>query len=519
MVLTLHICMNILSRFFSKLWPKLSVSNTSAIAEYLGIQQSASGVRVTPEIALSNPAVAAAVRLIANQLGVLDLNCYSIGEYGSRDVAVNHFGHWLTAVEPSPYLTPFTWKSTIVFHALLWGRGCTWIRRDQFNKPMEFFILPPEETTLEIQSGVAPYWTTTIDAERYEIPYEDVIALKGFSKDGLTAFLPHVIFRNALSEGITYAKYSGAFFRNSARPSVVVETNVNNDAKKEAFSDKLRQWYSTVDDSFKPFFVTTGTKITPLTMDNEASKLLELREHGLVTIANLIGVPASFVGSGVNTSYKSLSQDSLNLLTYYLNPWLVQLEQLCNKHLLSENQKYRTTHYFQFDRSKLLEADQETTNKIWLDRLDRGLVSWEETRNKFNLPTRKVDDQEWRHLSNVTIEGEEPEPQPVAQAQPEQPQEEPQAEEPTEDQADEVDVRSLTRQTVERIFSRLAKSPKDLDFHSEILGEILAPYAKGEEWLANLYSEIREEYSQVLPEQRAEVIGRLDIDTWTERLL
>lgn len=504
-----------LSRLFNRTLPPVDITNTAAIGEYLNIRQSAAGVRVTPEVALGSPAIAAACRLICNHVASMDCNLYRIGEHESRELATDHWAYWLMAREPHPLYTPYQLKHTLQLHAILWGNAYALVTRDESARPTELLILDPDVTTLEYQQETGTYYyRTSVNGVQFSLPYSDVLHIQNMSGDGLLGYLTYAIMRDSIGEGLAISRYSQAYFKNNARPSVVVEVplEVKGEEKLQAFKASWQNWLGSPDHNHRPAFLPSGAKVQTLGGSSEANQMAQLKESDLVACANIIGVPPSKLGSNVNTSYGSLEQDNLSFLTDYLNPWLIQWEQAANKVLLTEAQKIRATYFFEFDRSRLLQADPEKAAAIDVLLLNNGIKSWEEVRHRNNLPTQKVDNQEWRIPSGVTIEGEEP-PQPqapaVAQVQAQEDTQEPQA------QGQEDQLRALTTATLGRLFERIKKSGKPLADHREVFFDSLGMFPNS----SKLYAQLSEELDAVLPEQRPAIIEQWNKEQLCDELL
>lgn len=322
-----------------------------------GATKSNSGVRVSAESALCYSAWWRGIWLVSNSVAKLPLYVY---KRSGEDKAVDdqHAAYRLLRHRSNDELVSAnTLKETIQSHAMSYGNGYAWIRRDGSARPLELIILNPFDVVPYRENGRLWYAIKVGMEWKRESP-ANVLHIKGLSPDGLVGYSVYVKARDSLGEGMAAQQYGSRFFRNSARPSVVIEvpTTMTEPAQREF----LRQWenmFGSVEQSHRTAILTSGAKVHPFSVNPEQSQLYELRKLNLVDIANFIGVPVHKIGGEGRTAYASLEQENQSYLDDCLDPWLVKWECECREKLLTEQEKERDTHFVEFLRQAMVRAD------------------------------------------------------------------------------------------------------------------------------------------------------------------
>lgn len=488
-----------------------------ALLEKLGIAgaESASGIRVTPEKALQNPAVYRGVSLISGAVAKVPLVLYRRGSNDSRDRATDHPAYRLLKLQPHELYHYYNFKSTIMLHALLWGNAYAYIERDANGDPQSLMILDPDQTTLNSDNGYFWYSTVMNDTD-WRLPIADVLHIKGLSPDGLLGWYTVQLLKHSIGLGLALQEYGARFFKNNARPSVVVILPPGK-GNKNHIKDFKEQWavvHQGLTQAHGIAAMANGTDVKTFGGSNEEGQWIESREFDLIAVANALNLNANKLGAAINSSYNSLEMDGLSYLGDTLDPWFAQWEAECDVKLLREREKDDDSHYFEFNRKALIQTDAKTEDDILTNKLNNGGISWEEYRRITNSPTYKDPNQEWRRPANI-VTNQDPQPQP--QEQPQQPQ--PEQQQPNEAQQK---LEAQTKKIVGKLFVRMAKAVEggktDLSQHRDIIIDHLSVWPQVEQWTDNLIMQLQGELDNVLPEQRQTVFDRADLTKLVEEL-
>lgn len=506
--------------------------------ELLAGVPSASGVHVCHQTALGNPAIWMGVCLVSNSVANLPLFVYTRGQNDSREKATKHPAYWLLNKEPSESFTPVGWKQTMIQHCLIHGNAYSAIMRNEFGNPQELIPLDPEVTYPIRENGRIFYITRLDNNQSLKIAFSDCLHFKGLAAGtGLVGWSLLDVMRDAIGHGIALQRYGSHFFKNGAKPGVIIELPPKygdlekSPDKLEAFRKMWGNVHEGLSNSHRPALVAQGTKITEIGGNNEQGQYLQSREHDLIMMADILCIPPHKVGAAISTSHNSLIEQNQAFLTDCLNYWLTMMEQECEKKLLTERQKLQDSHFIEFERKALMSVLVETNIDLIIAQYNNGLLSWKECRNLMNRSVDKPLEDGWRRPQNIAVEGEEPPAPPVA---PQPPQEGPQddqqpvdeAEDETDDQKPEVKARSvaqgLAKLTMDRLITRMIKAVEsgklDLTQHRSVFLESLEPFERATEFTDKLLCDLNAELEAVLPEQRKAVLDSIDTQKLVEEL-
>ena len=325
--------------------------------EAYGAVESASGQKISAESALKFAPWWRGINLISRDVAKLPLVVYKRAGQGKEKDSTHPAYRLLRYRANDELMSASTFKQTIQALAMSTGNGYAWIRRNQHAVPLELIIIDPCDVVPFRENGRLWYGIKIGESWRRTSP-ADVFHIKGLSRDGLVGYSVYRNARDSLGEGVSAQKYESRFFKNDARPSVVIE--VPGAMPEDAQREFIRQWENTfggLENSHRTAIVTHGGKVNPFSRSARDSQLLELRKFNLVDIANWCGVPVHKVGGEGRTAFASLEQENQAYLDESLDPWLVTWEDEAREKLLTEEEKNRDTHVIEFTRQALVRAD------------------------------------------------------------------------------------------------------------------------------------------------------------------
>ena len=125
-----------------------------------------SGVNVTPETALTAPAVFRCVSLISNTMSTVDLQLFEQTANGKMAITDHPVSH-LVSVAPNPEQTAPQFWSTMWAHHELRGNAYAEIVRDRGGAPLELRILMPNQMEVGRDKGEKFYKYTLANGASY----------------------------------------------------------------------------------------------------------------------------------------------------------------------------------------------------------------------------------------------------------------------------------------------------------------------------------------------------------------
>lgn len=400
--------------------PNVSLQDPSVWNEIFGGGTAVSGVTVNRETALTYAAVWRAVNLISDYVATLPLDVFERGEESPIKVK-QHPAFRLLSRRPNDSMTPSVLRQTMQSHVLLHGNAYAYIQRSPIGVPMELWPLSPESTTALRANGEL-WYLTTVNGQQRKIPRGDVLHIKGLSFDGLVGYSVLDRARESLGLGIGASRYAARFFGNNSEPRVIIELPPGQKMTEQAQKEFLRQWdamHQGLENAHRTAILTGGATVKGFSISAKDAQLLEMRQFEIREVANWFGLPPHKLGDTTRTAYASLEQENKAFLADCLNPWLIKWEEECFAKLLTVKEQEADSHYFEFNRDALEQADTKSQTEAMAVELNNGMLTLDEVRKIKNRPA--VPDglgAKYRMPVNIGILGETP-----PTNQPPQPQE------------------------------------------------------------------------------------------------
>lgn len=362
--------------------PSVSLTDIDAWEDLGWSTKSSSGVKVTAKRALGYAPVWRGINLLSNGVAKLPIDLF-LDQGETREKAKSHPAYKLLRRRPNSFITALTLKKTLTYHAVFYGNGYAAIIRDGRNIPLELAILDPSNTFPVIVDAEV-WYVTNIRGERRKIPAADVLHIKGLSHDGLIGYSVIEVMKDALGLGIASRDFAAKFFSQGANASgiLMIPGHLKPEAIRQAIKD-FEQIASGVKNSHKVGLLQDGVKWQPMSIDPQKSMLIDVQEHEVRTVANILGIPPHKLGDSTRTSYSSLEQENQSWLEESLDPWLCQWEDEANTKLLTEEEQEDL--FWEFNRAALLKTDLITRYRAYAVGRQWGWISANDVRHKENM--------------------------------------------------------------------------------------------------------------------------------------
>jgi len=315
---------------------------------------------------------------------------------------------------PNDYMTPYHLKQVLQGHAVQWGNGYGWITRDANANPTSIVPLRPDVTVLK-WVGNEIWCETEIRGGRTDIPYLDILHIRGATNDGLMGWLTASYGKETIKLGMNLKRFANKFFQNGARPSVLLEHPGHLD--EEAAIRLRASWqklYGGVNNAGATAVLEEGMKANFLTMSPEDSQALESLKWNVTDVARIFRIPPHKLGDLERATFSNVVEANRQFLDDCLDPWLTVWEEECGAKLFTEAQKQRDTHFFKFNTGKLLRMDLTARYESYEVGIRSGVISPNEARDYEDLNPYDGGDTYQQTLNNAPVGGtpEQTEPEP-----------------------------------------------------------------------------------------------------------
>ncbi|MCD8075154.1 MAG: phage portal protein [Lachnospiraceae bacterium] len=378
--------MGILSGLFRSRDKPSDSTAGSAWRFYFG--NSSSNKLVSERSAMQVAAVYACVRVLAEAVAQLPLHLYRYTGEGSKEKAADHPLYFLLHDEPNPEMSSFVFRETLMTHILLWGNAYAQIIRNGKGEVVALYPLMPNRMRVDRDEHGRLYYEYTLsddDAPQIKktiLKPSEVLHIPGLGYDGLVGYSPIAVAKNAVGLTIATEEYGAKFFANGATPGGILEypgTVKDPDKVREAWN----KGFGGSGNSNKVAVLEEGMKYTPISINPDEAQFLDTRKFQIDEIARIFRVPPHLIGDLEHSTFSNIEQQSLEFVTYSLQPWLVRWEQDIHRVLLNENE--RRDYFVKFNVDGLLRGDYQSRMNGYATARQNGWMSANDIRELENL--------------------------------------------------------------------------------------------------------------------------------------
>lgn len=323
----------------------LSEPSFDTLALFGASAMTAAGEQVGPESAMRVPAVAAAVRTIAETVASLPIHVFKRLPDGGRERDRDHPAHAVLE-QPAPWMDGYTFRLRIVMDAIKHGRGVAVVARGG-GKVQELHRIAPGMIRVDLDdvSGEPSYVLTPREGSERRYRWGDVVDIVPVPTDGAPVSLI-ALGREAIGFASILQKHGARLFANGAKPSALVGFKGKISAVE--IRNRTAVWNATHggDRSGGTAFLDHEPQYQQLTLSSVDAQFLELWRFAILEIARVFRLPPHMVGELDRATHANSEEMGLQFVSYTLRPWLKMLQDALTRVLLKEEE--RKTHFLEF---------------------------------------------------------------------------------------------------------------------------------------------------------------------------
>ena len=337
--------------------------------------------KLSPLQSMRLTAVNACVRVLAETAGSLPLPIYR--REGRSRIRVNEDPRdWLLNDQPNPEMYAMELHETILGSANLWGKGFTYIVRNNAGMPTELWPIRSDRTDrFRTDSGKIAYKTQIDSGEWVPIPGEDVYEVKAIF--GLS---PIRTAQPTISSAASAEDFGGHFWANSARPGGVIE--VDHRMEEDEYQEFKRRWNAGHQGLSRSQLVgiLTNASWKEVGVAPQLAQFVEQRMFSVREIARLFRVPPHMIADLDGTVTRaSIEQQAIEFVIYSLRPWLVRYEQAVKRGVFNLKADRKAGLYPEVLVDGLLRGDTAARNEAYSRGIQFGWLSRADVRELENL--------------------------------------------------------------------------------------------------------------------------------------
>jgi HK97 family phage portal protein len=379
---------NFLRRWFGRTEQRGFHPRDPALSAWFSGAEAASGMVVTPNTAMQATAVFACVQYLARSIAAMPLILYRRLPDGGKARDYEHPLGRLLHDQPNGWQTAFEFRAMLQAHLALRGNAYARIVASNGNPVAALVPLQPDRVRLlpeRIRGNLAyEYWPRS--GGRELLLQDEVLHLRGLSiaEDGVLGLSPLDCMREAVGLALAAEAYGARFYRNDARPGVVLKhpgrlTSETAARLKQAWNER----FEGVHNAHRTAVLEEGMQIETIGMTAEQAQFLETRKFQRNEIAAIFGVPPHKIGDLERATFSNIEHQAIEVVTDTIRPWAVAWEQALTRDLFTE--EMRRTHMVAFNLDGLLRGDIESRYRAYATGRQWGWLSANDVREREDM--------------------------------------------------------------------------------------------------------------------------------------
>lgn len=379
--------------------------------------RTASGMRVSPDKALTLPVVFSCIRVLAESFSVLPMRLYR-GQGANKKRVTQHWLYDLLCRRPNQFQTPYEWREMMQGHLAMRGNAFNQIIANRQGKITDLIPLHPDRVKIELLDSGGEFDYRYRYTDRFGkvtvFTRGELWHIRGLSGDGIIGLNPIEIAREAVGLGLAAQDYGARFFQNDAKPGggwIEFPGSFKDKSTRETFRESFQNAQTGLNRG-KMAVLEMGMKFHELGLTNKDSQFLEARQYQVSDIARMFRIPPHLVGDLSKATFANIEQQSLDFVIYTMTPWAERWESSIETNLLTEADADIEV---EFDFAGLLRGDQAARSLFYHNGILDGWMTRNEARVNENLEPLDGLDEPLRPLNMVEESDAEDELAPDAQ--------------------------------------------------------------------------------------------------------
>lgn len=332
------------------------------------------GVIVTEDTALTFSAVWACVSLISRTMASLPWGVHERTAHGRHQI--HGTVAWLLNNQPNPEMSAFSFRETLVSHALLWGNGYAEIVFDGAGRPAALWPLPPDRTTVQRNqaTGELEYKVSTDAGSTVVLPAWRVLHLHGLGFDGLVGYSVIRMAARSIGIGMAQDTFGQAFFQNGTVMGAILEVGAGMNAPQiKQMEDDINSRHRGPGSAFKVKVAPSGTKVHNPTMPMADAEFLSSRKYAATEIARWYGVPPHKIADLERSTNNNIEHQGIEFVQDVVVPWSLRLEQEANLKLFGQRAQGRV--YTKLSVNALMRGDSKSRAEYYKTMMQLGVYT------------------------------------------------------------------------------------------------------------------------------------------------
>lgn len=338
-------------------------------------KKSASGIKVTADLALKSSALFACVKVLSETMASLPFAMNRKLPLGGSVPAPEHPLDELIRYQPNTIQTAVEFWETVILHAALRGTGYAEIVPGPRGAVDQLISLHTDRVTPEwvkdgTRAGFLRFKVTNPHTNVTRILLqEEVLRIPGLSSDGMTGLRAVDIAGEAIGVGMAADQYAARVFSNNLNIGGFLSSQkkMSAEAQRRLIS-KLMEKFATPGNFHRPMILQDGIKFEAASMKASEAQLLEARKWQISEIARFFRIPLHMLGVDDQTNRSTVEEQSINFVKYTIRPWARRIEQAVRRDLIIATKNYEA----KFNLDALERGNLQARSEFWSKALGEG---------------------------------------------------------------------------------------------------------------------------------------------------
>lgn len=297
-----------------------------------GERSTLSGVTVGPKTALTLSAYYAALRNVSDDIAKLPLILYRQLARGKERVP-EHSVYRIIHDTPNGVVDSVVFWSTMIAHALGWGNGYAFIRRNNLGRAQSMELLTPDQVTPIFGKDRRLIYRIN-GAEIYDASFIFHLAGPGF--DGVTGYSIAHMARESIALGLAEQNAGSSLFENGLRPSGILNSpRVLDQSGIDKTRGEWKKLYGGSKNTGKVAVLDPGWTYVPISVPNKDAQWIEGREFQVIEMCRWLRLPPHKMQVLAGATYNNMEQMARDYVSDTLLPWIRRIEQQIKSKLLT----------------------------------------------------------------------------------------------------------------------------------------------------------------------------------------
>ena len=363
-----------------------------ALASFLMLSSiTASGEPVNEGTAHHYTAYFSAINLLASTIASLPFRLQWDDKKGTQENELDN-----PFLKPNPIITAFQFWEYCIWCMLGWGNFYAQIIRDDTNRIIALWPIPPNQIHPKIgKEGIKEYtFVAANSGEKSCTMYDhEILHIPGMGYDPKTLKGKSIarLAQEAIGLGLSTEKFGATFFGNNAVPGGIIThpTGLTNNAK-QTIEHEVEERLQGPRRSRRVIVLDEGMVYKAVGVSPEDGQFLQTRRFQVREICRWFRIPPHMLYDLDEATTGNIEQQSIGFTTYSLVPLMTRIIQSCESATIPARRSYKS-YYYWYDTAPLLLMDEGTRLENYARGRNMGLYTLNDIRRKEKMPLLPAD--------------------------------------------------------------------------------------------------------------------------------